>query len=66
MKEGLSDAAKEARRAYQREWYRRNKEKAKQRQRRYWERKAAAAGDGLETIDGYSQTRKAEGDPIRI
>lgn len=39
----MSEAAKEAKRAYQREYYRRagNAEKHKQRQAAYWERKAA-------------------------
>lgn len=31
-----------ARRAYQREWYSKNKEKIRERQQRYWQRKADA------------------------
>lgn len=41
MSNQLTQAAKEARRAYQREWRRKNKEKVKDNNRRYWERKAA-------------------------
>lgn len=41
----LSDAAKEARRAYQREWYARNREKVADYNAKRWERKAAAAAE---------------------
>ena len=41
----MTDAAKEARRAYKREWNRKNRDKVKESQRKYWERKAAAAQD---------------------
>ena len=37
----LTDKAREARNAYQREWNRKNREKVREHQRRYWERKAA-------------------------
>lgn len=37
----LSNQAKEARRAYLREWRRKNPEKVRESNRRYWERKAA-------------------------
>ena len=37
----LSEAAKQARREYKREWNRRNRDKVKAAERRYWERKAA-------------------------
>ncbi len=36
----LTEAAKEARRAYTNEYYRTHKEQRKESQRRYWERKA--------------------------
>lgn len=36
----MTDEAKEARNAYMREWCRRNKEKRKESQKRYWEKKA--------------------------
>ena len=39
----MDEKAKEARRAYKREWNRRNRDKVKQAQERYWSRKAAAA-----------------------
>ena len=38
----LTEAAKEARRAYKRQWARENPDKVKAAQARYWERKAAA------------------------
>lgn len=38
----MTEAAKEARRQYKREWNRKNKDKVRESQRRYWERKAAA------------------------
>ena len=38
----ISEAAKEKRNAYKREWYRKNKERAKLYNLKYWERKAAA------------------------
>ena len=44
----LDEAALEARRAYQREWRRKNKDKVKAQQERYWQRKAdqkAVQGD---------------------
>lgn len=40
----MNEKAKEARRAYKREWNRRNRDKVRAAQARYWERKAAAAG----------------------
>lgn len=39
----MSDKAKELRRAYKREWNRKNKDKVKAAQERYWQKKAAAA-----------------------
>jgi len=36
----MNEAAKEARRAYIREWQRKNKDKVRAAQVRYWERKA--------------------------
>lgn len=40
MAQKLTQAAIEARRAYQREWRRNNKDKVKANNRRYWERRA--------------------------
>lgn len=39
----MNEQGKEARRAYKREWARRNPEKTREYQRNYWERRAAAA-----------------------
>lgn len=39
----MDERAKELRRAYKREWNRKNRDKVKAAQVRYWERKAAAA-----------------------
>lgn len=39
----MDEQAKEARRAYQREWRRRNRDKMKEYQARYWTRKAEKA-----------------------
>lgn len=37
----MTEEAKEARRAYRREYYRKNRDKQKEYTARYWERKAA-------------------------
>lgn len=39
----MDEKAKEARRAYKREWNRKNRDKVRAAQERYWARKAAAA-----------------------
>ena len=39
----MDERAKEARRAYKREWNRRNRDKVKAAQERYWSKKAAEA-----------------------
>lgn len=36
----ISDAAKELRKAYYKEWRKKNPEKVREKNRRYWERKA--------------------------
>ena len=41
----MTEAAKQARRAYKREWNRKNRDRVKAAQARYWERKAQAAQD---------------------
>lgn len=56
----MNEQAKEARRAYKREWYRRNKDKVKAANEKHWQRKAeqaapAAAADGQE-----QENRQAE------
>jgi hypothetical protein len=52
----LTEAAKEARRAYWREWNKKNKDKRAEANRRYWERKAeklrAESGALNEIIEG--------------
>lgn len=40
----LSQAAREARRQYAKEWRKNNPDKVKQHQQRYWERKAKKRG----------------------
>lgn len=52
----MTDRAKEARRAYKREWNRRNRDKVKAAQARYWERKAVAAeATADQQADGQEQ-----------
>ncbi len=41
----MTDAAKEARRAYKRKWAKEHPESVKESQRKYWERRAAAAAE---------------------
>ena len=41
-KKEITAAAAEARRQYQKAWYAKNKDKVKEYQQRYWERKAAS------------------------
>jgi hypothetical protein len=41
--QGLSEAAKAARRAYRNKWNAQNQDKVKEHMRRYWEKKAADA-----------------------
>ena len=41
----MTEQAKEARRAYKREWNRKNRDRVKAAQARYWESKAQAAQD---------------------
>lgn len=44
-RDNMTDQAREARRQYKREWNRKNRDKVKAAQARYWERKAQAAQD---------------------
>ena len=44
----MTEAAKEARRAYKREWNRRNPEKVKAHQEKFYAKKAAAAAQAAE------------------
>lgn len=52
----LSQEAVEARRAYRREWSRRNRDKVKAAQARYWERKAQR-GNANGCKDQSNETR---------
>lgn len=47
-KVSMSEAAKQARSAYNREWYKKNTERRKAYMRSYWERKAAEAAERKE------------------
>lgn len=40
--DNMTEAAREARRAYKKEWNRKNRDKVREAQTRYWERKAQA------------------------
>lgn len=51
----MNDRAKEARRAYKREWNRNNKDKVKAAQERYWNRKAAALEKNDQTDEPIKQ-----------
>ena len=42
-KKGMSEAAREARNAYKREWAKKNPDKVKAANRKYWEKKAQEA-----------------------
>lgn len=43
----VNDRAKEQRNAYMREWRKRNKDKVKQAQERYWENKSKKLKEGM-------------------
>lgn len=45
----LTEAAREARRAYKRDWYKANKDKQREYTKRHWEKLAAAAQTALDT-----------------
>lgn len=47
----MNEQAKEARRAYKREWNRKNRDKVKAAQERYWNRRAKAATETEATTD---------------
>ena len=51
----MTEKAKEARRAYKREWARKNRDKVKAAQARYWERKAAEAAQDPPTDEPERQ-----------
>lgn len=41
----IKEKAADAKRAYQREWYAKNRDKCRERNRRYWEKKALQAAE---------------------
>lgn len=51
----MNDKAKEMRREYKREWNRKNKDKVKAAQERYWNRKAAATEQETKTDEPIKQ-----------
>lgn len=55
----MDEKAKEARRAYKREWNRKNKDKVKAAQERYWKRKAEAL-EADKAAEAAVQGRAAE------
>ena len=48
----MTDAAREAQRAYMREWRKRNPERVREKNQRYWERKAKQFQDAERRKDG--------------
>ena len=48
MNKEFSDAAREAQRAYYREWRKKNPDKVREKNRRYWEKKAAGGNHETE------------------
>lgn len=53
----MNEAAKAARREYKREWNRKNKDKVRAAQERYWAKKAAAAADRIEADPEAQEAR---------
>jgi len=47
----MSEKAKELRRQYQREWRKRNPDKVKKHQKRYWERQAERIAKEVEELE---------------
>lgn len=56
----MNEAAKEARRAYRREWARKNPDKVKASTERYWERKAAEMRTEGLAADNTNSTDESE------
>lgn len=55
----MTEQAKEARRAYKREWNRRNRDKVRAAQARYWNRKAEAAAAQSQSTNGQEHRQEA-------
>lgn len=51
----MTEQARAARRAYKREWNRKNRDKVAAAQRRYWEKKARAAAQDQQTDEPKAQ-----------
>lgn len=51
----MDERAKEARRAYKRNWAKKNPEKVRAQQARYWAKKAAQAAEDAEEPQGYNK-----------
>ena len=56
----LSEAAKEARRKYDREYYAKNPDKAREKNRRYWERKAKRLAAEKEASGSKEESKPQE------
>ena len=57
----MNEAAKEARRAYKRKWQRENRDKVKQYQENYWNRKAQEAAANSDTAGEPAEDPAQEG-----
>lgn len=57
----MTEQALEARRAYKREWARRNPDKIRAQQARHWERKAAAAEERQQAAQAATQPAEGGG-----
>lgn len=51
----MTEAAREARRAYKREWNKKNRDKVAAAQRRYWEKKAREGAEDLQAGEPGTQ-----------
>ena len=60
----MNDAAREARRAYKREWNRKNRDKVKAAQDRYWEKKAQEAAAAAEI--STDEPEQSAGGPANV
>ena len=52
MAERMTDAAREAQRAYMREWRKKNPERVREKNQRYWERKAKQIQENVGHANG--------------
>lgn len=51
MRENLSEAARKIQRAYYKEWRKKNSDKVREKNRRYWEKKAVQQANADEVIE---------------